>query len=160
MVMTFVMQHVITAWLLTSLMLLFIELATPGLFFFVSFSFGSLFGALVAFLGYPFPVQCAVVLIVSIVQFTSMRRRLRRFNREKRHESNVHALVGKQGVVTRAIGEHEAGLVKLGGETWSATCTEQGVIKKGAKVQVMRIEGNRVVVRTVFPDADPGSTTA
>jgi len=143
----FLTQHVIVTWLLVSLALLLVELATPGIFFFVSFAFGSLFGALVASLGYPLPVQCATVLVISIIQFTAMRRRLRSFNNKSSLATNVHALLGKRGVVVRDITQHQPGLVKLGGEEWSATCSEGKKIAKGKSIQVVRLQGNRVIVK-------------
>ena len=134
-------------WLLSGLGLLLVELATPGLFFFISFAFGCLFGALGAVLGYSLVVQCSVALLVSIIQFTSMRRALRRFTDTAHVPTNVQALAGKRAVVVVAITPEQTGQVKIGGEQWAATAHEKVAVEE--LVNVVKVEGNKVVVKKI-----------
>jgi len=131
-------------WLSAGLLLLLIELAVPGLFFFISFALGSVFGALAAWLGYSFLFQSGIAIGVALIQFNAMRRALRQFTQSVQAPTNTHALLGKRGVVTEAIAAHKPGLVKIGGEAWSASsefnCDVDSVVK------VLRVEGNKVVV--------------
>lgn len=131
-------------WLLASISLLLVELSTPGLFFFVSFAFGCLFGALGAALGYSLTVQCCAALLVSLIQFNAMRRALRRFTTTPTFKSNVQALVGQEGVVVKEISPPVLGDVKIGGEVWLAQADEP--IEIGSAVKILRIEGNKVIV--------------
>lgn len=131
-------------WLLLGVALLGIELATPGLFFFVSFAFGCLFGAFSAFLGYSLVIQCCITLIVSLIQFNSMRRVLKRFSDERNAPTNIHALIGKTGHVTQSITHLRNGRVRIGSEEWVASSVEP--INEGVTVEILNIEGNRVIV--------------
>ena len=131
-------------WLLAGVVLLLIELLTPGLFFFISFAFGSLFGALAAFLVYSLYLQCAIVLVVALIQFAGMRRRLKQFTDSVQAPTNMHALLGKKGVVLAEITSLQAGSVKVGGEEWAASSAV--VCSVGSCVKVLRVEGNRLIV--------------
>lgn len=135
------------AWLLIALVLMLVELATPGLFFFISFAFGALFGALAAALNYSLVLQCSVALLVSVIQFLSMRRTLQRFTNTTHAPTNVHALVGKRGIVLQPMAPGLLGQVKIGGEQWQAESQEKINVETWA--QVLRVAGNRVIVKSV-----------
>jgi membrane protein implicated in regulation of membrane protease activity len=62
-------------------------------------------------------------------------------------ESNIYALSGKTGIVTKIILKDHKGYVKIGGEEWSAVF-EQDLeqINEGEKVKIVRVDGNKVVV--------------
>jgi len=60
--------------------------------------------------------------------------------------SGSDALVGTSGVVLERV-DRSAGLVKLGGETWSARAyDENSVIEPGARVEVLQIQGATALV--------------
>jgi membrane protein implicated in regulation of membrane protease activity len=63
--------------------------------------------------------------------------------------TNVDAVVGKEGVVTKRIAPREAGLVKLGSETWRAELTAADQVPRdaGATVKVESVEGVTLKVR-------------
>jgi len=145
-------EYVGYAWLLVALAFLFAELATPGLFFFVSFAFGALFAALLAFVGYSFIAQCTAGLMVAIASFFFIRRHLVRTKFSEvsyePSETNIDALVGMVGVVTEAIRPHHKGRVKIGGEEWPALTQEGVALEPGSVVKVLKVTGNSVIVKT------------
>ena len=63
--------------------------------------------------------------------------------------SNVDAVVGKAGVVTKRIAPSEAGMVKVGAEVWRAELAgaEDAARDLGAKVTVQSVEGVTLKVR-------------
>jgi membrane protein implicated in regulation of membrane protease activity len=64
--------------------------------------------------------------------------------------TNIEAVKGQSGLVLKTIeGSVKPGLVKIGGEVWSAICEEEIRIVKGAKVEVLQISGNKVKVKPV-----------
>jgi membrane protein implicated in regulation of membrane protease activity len=67
----------------------------------------------------------------------------------KEHASNVDAVVGRTGVVTKRIALREAGMVKLGDELWRAELAsgEEAARETGATVKVESLEGVTVKVR-------------
>jgi len=131
-------------WVVAGLVLLLVELNFPGLFFFVSFAFGCLFGAFGAWLGYSLATQFIIVLIVSLIQFNAMRRLLRRYTESVQIPTNMQALLGKRAVVIEPISAHKTGAVKIAGELWAASAPYE--CPEGSVVKVLRVEGNRVVV--------------
>ena len=67
----------------------------------------------------------------------------------KDQPSNVDALVGKTGVVTKRIALREPGMVKLGSELWRAELAgaEDAARDAGAAVKVEAVEGVTLKVR-------------
>jgi membrane protein implicated in regulation of membrane protease activity len=67
----------------------------------------------------------------------------------KDHPSNVDAIVGKTGVVTKRIALHEAGMVKVGTELWRAELAgaDDTARDSGATVRVEAVDGVTLKVR-------------
>jgi len=67
----------------------------------------------------------------------------------RNEHSNVDAVVGKTGVVTKRIAGHEAGIVKVGPEEWRAELcgVEAAAREVGASVLVVSVEGVTLKVK-------------
>ena len=67
----------------------------------------------------------------------------------KDQASNVDAVVGKTGVVTKRIAVREPGMVKVGAEIWRAELTggDESARDAGAVVMVQSVEGVTLRVR-------------
>jgi membrane protein implicated in regulation of membrane protease activity len=133
-------------WLIVSIIFLIFELSTPGLFFFISLSAGAVVSAVVGGLGFSVPFQCEAFLIGSVFSLVVMRyffsgKRLIKI------KTNIDALLHKQAVVTESIGPDFPGRVKVRGEYWPAVTTEKRLLHKGTLVEVVGIEGNKLVVK-------------
>jgi len=63
--------------------------------------------------------------------------------------SNVDAIVGRSGVVTKRIGQDDCGIVKVGSEEWRAELAEaRGPAREiGSSVQIVAVEGVTVKVK-------------
>jgi membrane protein implicated in regulation of membrane protease activity len=61
--------------------------------------------------------------------------------RVKDHASNVDAVVGKNGVVTKRIGPNEPGMVRVGSELWRAEMLDNSARNAGETVVVQSVEG-------------------
>lgn len=103
--------------------------------------------AVVAGVGAPLFLQLAAFAAASAVGLVVVRPiAQRQMNQPQLTSEGSDALVGKLAVVTQEVTAFD-GLVKLGGEEWSArTLDENQVIPVGALVDVMEIEGARAVV--------------
>lgn len=64
-------------------------------------------------------------------------------------KTNVDALVGKTTVAKTDIDPNEGGVVKLLGELWFCRPSREKVIKEGAKVGIVGIEGVSLIVEEV-----------
>ena len=63
--------------------------------------------------------------------------------------TNVDALVDKETIAKTDIDPIDGGIIKLRGELWLARPDDDTVIKEGAKVRVVRIEGVSLIVEGV-----------
>ncbi len=78
------------------------------------------------------------------------RRYLRDHLRPAEHTaSNMDALIGRQAMVEARIGEHEAGMVKVGDEVWRATPAPdaKGPFEPGVVVSIAGVDGVTLQVR-------------
>jgi len=135
-------------WLILALIFLFAEMGTPGLFFFIAFSVGFLITAFLAFLGFSFAFQCWSAIICSLVVFWILRHYFS-VKSGKGEETNVEALAGKKGVVLKTLERNKIGKVKIRGEVWSAVAQGAEVLHEQAIVEVVGVEGNKLVVKAV-----------
>ena len=64
--------------------------------------------------------------------------------------TNAPALIGKYGIVTEEINNIEAvGAVKIDGKIWTARSSdEREIIKEGAEVKILDIQGVKLIVKT------------
>ena len=63
-------------------------------------------------------------------------------------KTNVDALIGKEAVVKASIRPFEPGIVRIGGQDWTAVCVDgEEMIAEGTEVEVVGIEGVRAIVR-------------
>ena len=86
---------------------------------------------------------------LSLVYLAIFRSWLRATFTVKNHPSNVDAIVGKTGLVTKRIALHEPGMVKVGDEIWRAELAgaEEVARDLGAAVKVESVEGVTLKVR-------------
>ena len=72
-------------------------------------------------------------------------------SKEKHHEhTNVNALRGKHAKVLKTIPAHiGVGVVKVGGDTWSARSVDQKEILAGVIVEIIEIKGSCLVVKSL-----------
>ncbi|MCB9493735.1 MAG: NfeD family protein [Epsilonproteobacteria bacterium] len=141
-------------WLIGALILLLLEISTPGLFFFLSFACGCITAALMAFLAYPFMWQCIGLAGATITSFLAMRsyftvsKMTSPTTEEKAPiKTNFHALIGEECVVVKKIEPHKSGQVKVKGEQWAARAKDNVVLHEGTVVLVIGIEGNKLIVQ-------------
>jgi membrane protein implicated in regulation of membrane protease activity len=98
----------------------------------------------------PSAVQIGAFLVCSFLLLVSSRTVLRSvlFRGQANVATNVDALEGRNGIVVKTIeGGFKPGTVKLGGEVWSAVCSDDIEITKGSRIEVVEIVGNKVKVK-------------
>ena len=63
--------------------------------------------------------------------------------------SNVDAVVGQVGVVTKRIGHRDCGIVKVGSEEWRAELADHAEAARevGADVRIVSVEGVTLKVK-------------
>lgn len=135
-------------WMIAALLLILIEISAPGFYFFLSFASGCLVAALCAFYNTTFLWQIIAWLAGTTISFLLLKQ-LGKNTQSSDYTSNYHALIGKQGIVTKEINNHKIGRVKIQGESWAAQASEITILA-GTTVEVVGIKGNRVIVSTTI----------
>jgi len=107
------------------------DLLIIGIIFIISSLAGMLFNSFI------FTLSIIIVLIFLYIFFG------RKFVQQKlsieTKMTNVDAIINKKGIVTKEIGKHKKGQVKIDGEIWLAEADEE--ITKGSEVIIKSVSG-------------------
>ena len=110
-------------------------------------------GALVSMLLSPFIesvfIQVMIFAIVSIVLLVIATKYLVDRDKNVKYNTNLQGIISQKGIVVQDIEPYEVGVVKLNGEEWSAISKDKVKIKKGSIVEVVQIEGVKLIVKEV-----------
>lgn len=100
-------------------------------------------------------IQLIVFLVVSAISLVVTRPIVKHFRRaSSKVSTNADRLIGQTGIVTAEIVDpFSVGQVKVMGETWSAQ-SEITPVKVGTKVEVLDIEGVRLIVEETQKQED------
>jgi len=132
-------------WMIIGIICIIIEIFDPAFFFF-SLGSAAIITGLLSFVVRSTPLQIIIFVVLSFLAFLSMRKLGKKILSVTDKDTNVYALKGKIGNVTKAIPEHGRGYVKVGGEEWSAVEKSDKAIEANVKVTVIDIDGNKLVV--------------
>ena len=138
-------------WLVLAIMLFIVELFTLGIFL-LFFGFGALLTALIsALFTISHQTQILFFLSTSIVSLLILRRPICAWLKitDKRHRTtdNIEDILGREGVVTKAITPPVHGQVDLSGTVWKARAVKP--IESGVKVRVVNRENLVLVVESL-----------
>jgi len=139
------MENFWMIWIAIGLVCLIIEIFTPG-FLFMSFGVGAIITGLFSILNISLPIQISIFIFVTFIIFLFMRKISKKIISQASEETNIFALNGKTGIVTKEILLEARGYVKVGGEEWSAISDKNEIIENGVKVIINSVEGNKLIV--------------
>lgn len=133
-------------WLALIIVFAVIEGANPQLIS-IWFAGGALISMIVSF----FPVSPQIQILVFVFSSAALLVLTRPFVKKKIEvhtvKTNSDSNIGKTGIVTVKIDNVPAqGLVRIGGQSWSARSADDSVIPEGTYVTVERIEGVKLIV--------------
>ena len=114
------------------------------------FAAGSLVAAIIGWSGGGLGFQIAGFAVVSGVLLLLLRPITKRYFTPKLAKTNLDAIIGKEGLVTKDINNTTSeGQVKLSGMEWTARSTSGEQIPQGTQIKVDKIEGVKVYVSPV-----------
>ncbi|MNM96653.1 Inner membrane protein YbbJ [compost metagenome] len=128
-------------WLIAAGILLVLEMMTLT-FYLLWICIGAVVGGIIAlFAPDAYVLQVIVASLVALVLTIFTKPLTRKIHGAKGYEDTGIELVGKQGIVVEPIEQGQYGIVKVGGDTWSATSIQQldrdelvRVIKRGSSI--------------------------
>jgi len=88
-----------------------------------------------------------VFLLVTVIALAILRHWVAQNAHGPKHgTSNIYALEGKRGFVTKELNPNQLGQVTLNGEIWSARTVQDMPIVVGTEVTVLYVRGAHLVV--------------
>jgi membrane protein implicated in regulation of membrane protease activity len=135
-------------WVVIAVFMLAIE-ATTTAFFTIYFGVAAAIVAVLSVAGVGVPIQILAFGALSVGGLVLTRPHLKRIAGADSVTvpSGVDAMAGKIGIVTKQIGELETGLVKVGGEVWTASSYfDHEPLEVGTRVEVVEIRGVTALV--------------
>lgn len=141
------MDKDVILWLVLFIVFLVVEVLTVSLTC-IWFAVGSLLALILALFNVPIGVQVILFAIVSIVLMIFTKPVLSRKLLSNREKTNYESVIGQNAKVTEQINNIEnKGTVMLNGLEWTARSVDDRVIEVGAIVEVVKVEGVKVIVK-------------
>lgn len=136
-------------WLVIAVILVIVESLTVQLIC-IWFAVGALAGMVAAACGASTGVQLLLFLITSIAVLFTWRPFLKKRITPKKTATNADAVIGQNGIVIDEIDNMlQTGRVSANGLDWTARSSDGSVIKARQKVEVIHIEGVKLIVKAV-----------
>ena len=143
-------MHVYQLWLIFAVLMFIIEVFTPG-FVAACVGIGAIFASITAIPEFGLIWQIIGFTIGLLLSFMVIRPlALKYLYKPAEHTAtNVDALIGKQGIVLQEITRDKPGRVKVGGDDWMAVSTDEQRIPVQSMVEVLAVEGAKVIVKKI-----------
>lgn len=142
------MPNIVWLWLAAFVIFLILEIFTPSMIF-IGFSASALVSSVFAFFypeSYYWQIGIFIGCAAIILPFT--RKFAKKITGDSLQKSNVDALIGKVGLVTKTIDSDLGGQVIIEGETWRVTADK--TIAENEKVTVLSVSGTKLHVEHII----------
>jgi inner membrane protein len=135
-------------WIALGLLLVVLELAAPGGFYFIFFGIGALTVGLLSAFDAAGPAWAQILLfsLLSLLSLVLFRARILGKLQGNKRAGDMDTLVGEVGTLSEELPAGGVGKVELRGTAWSAKNTSHATLKRGERCVVVRVEGLTLVV--------------
>lgn len=138
-------EYEIIIWFVLIIVAALIEMNTMDLTS-IWFSAGALFAFILAIAGAALWIQVSVFVVTSLMLIALVRPITKKYLKTNVVHTNTDRLVGKVANCTKVIPAGERGEVKIDGKYWMAVTTSEEDIDVDEKVEVLAVEGVKLVV--------------
>ncbi len=135
-------------WMIVAIMFSIAEGLTLGLTF-IWFAGGAVLAMIMSFLGLPVLVQVIAFLLGTTLMLIYTRPVAKKVLKIGSTKTNIDSLIGKEGIVIKDLEPFTMGQVKVKGQIWTAKPLEEEKIAVGTEVEVIRIEGVKLIVKAI-----------
>lgn len=94
-------------------------------------------------------IQVVLFTLISIILLVIATRKIVKKDEDYRYDTNLKAIINKKGIVKKNILKNEVGVVVVDGEQWSAISIDKNNILEGVEVEVIKIEGVKLIVKSI-----------
>lgn len=136
-------------WILVGLLLLLVEIVTPGGFYILFFGIGALLVGLLAFasLGGPAWLQVLLFSVISVAALWLFREKLLRLTAGKSKPLGDD-YIGETALAMDAIAVNATGKAELRGSSWTARNIGRSPLAAGERCTVERVDGLTLFIRS------------
>lgn len=137
-------------WLGIFVLALVIEAISPELVS-IWFAAGAIVSLIVSFIpGAAWWIELIIFIVISATTLLCLRPLIKKFMKRNIVNSNVDEMIHKKGKMIKGCDEYNHGEVKINGVIWTAQSSEEKTpISEGAQVEVLSIDGNKLIVKEV-----------
>lgn len=136
-------------WLIVMVFMVVFELITVGNLISVWFAIGAFFAMLTSMWTDNILIQVIVFGVTSLLSLFLIRPITAKALRGNSISTNADRLIGRQFKLSEAIKEDKWGTIKVNGVDWSVTTVDQSEIEKNETVEVLALEGVKLIVKKV-----------
>lgn len=115
-------------------------------------SVGALSGLILALCGVGLEWQIVVAVVLTLACILGLRRFCVKFLLKGKEKTNMDIYIGKKEKLKVGTDGEGGGSIVLNGVSWGVKSENGELIKEGSLVEIVRLEGNKLVVRRVRPD--------
>lgn len=108
---------------------------------------GALVSLILAIFNVPFVFQAVAFVVVSIGLLFLTKPLIKKINLKNDFKTNAEELTEETGVVVKSIPTDDIGEVKVKYQIWNAISENNEPISEEKKVSIIKIEGNKLVVK-------------
>ena len=143
-------QYMWIIWLSLFVLMIIIEASGPALIS-IWFAFGALISLIVSVIpGAPWWSELIIFIVISISTLLALRPIFKKYLKRNTVRTNIDSFIGKKGYVIEDISFLHPGAIKIGDISWTAIpVNEKETIKEDEIVEVVSLNGNKVIVKKV-----------
>lgn len=135
-------------WLVVAIVFAIGEAMTPSLTL-IWFSIGALAVFVLSSFIDSVLLQIILFAITSITLLFIATKKIVKKDENYRYNTNLQGMIGKRGIVKSNILEDKIGIVVVDSEEWSATSINNDTINEKEIVEVIKIEGVKLIVKKI-----------
>ena len=94
-------------------------------------------------------IQLIIFIVISTVLILTLRKVTKRLLFKNGSKEQINTIIGKQTKMIEDATEDTMGSIKINDVVWSAKSEKDETIKKGELVEIIRVSGNKAIVKKV-----------
>ena len=136
-------------WIVVCVFAIVIELVNPASLVCIWFAIGALFAYFAAVLNLNTMIQIAVFPVTSLLALILLRPLAKKYFQKDVVATNADRIIGRELTLIKTVESEHWGEVKCDGVVWNAKSINGEVIPEGTTVEVVAIEGSKLLVKRI-----------
>ncbi len=136
-------------WFVICIVSIALEVATSATLVSIWFALGAAFALGALMLNLSFTVQIIVFFAVSILLFFTIRPLFIKSMRGNTVATNADRIISERTTLLKEISQDKLGELKINGLIWNAVSVDEKPINEGALVEILAIEGSKLIVKKI-----------